>query len=322
METTLKKFIGELESIDVDLNWYHESYEYQKIIDSQFDSILERLDWALRRNSLEKLADQIKKSLSNIQNIVGQFDFIIEILKEELKHLTKIQKKISNPKRIELIDEIAYHLQVQMVTTQINALLSGYGVETEDVEVAQSKRVYVQQLLRSTDSDTILQIATDLGLHLPSEGVLSVTSIIDLIEKNQLNSVLEDFNRALKHLEADPEQAVASSSSTLESICKAIIELEGQDLPKKQTMSVLLSRAIEITGLDPKLQSEGEIKRILGGIQNVILGVGALRTGFSTAHGHGIKKYKLSTRHVRLLVNSMITFGTFILETYITKRQQ
>lgn len=84
-------------------------------------------------------------------------------------------------------------------------------------------------------------------------------------------------------------------------------------------MSVLLTRAIEITGLDPKLQSEGEIKRILGGIQNVILGVGALRTGFSTAHGHGIKKYKLSKRHVRLLVNSMITFGTFILETYITK---
>lgn len=319
MESSLRKYINQLESVDINLNWYHEIHEYQQGIDSQFSSIVERLDWFLRKNSCELLANRIKKSLSNIRSIVGQFDFVIEILTEELIDKSKENSAISGVKRIELIDRISSSLQDQMATTQINSFLTGFGVVTEDVSIVQSKRVYVQQLLKDIDAKVVLQIGADLGLQLPNKGLLSINNVVELIQDNDLNSVLEDFNRSLACLDGDPEQAIASSSSTLESICKAIIEMEGLTLPKKQTMSVLLTNTVDIVGLDPKQQGEGEVKRILGGIQNVILGISALRTGFSTAHGHGIKKYKLSERHVRLLVNSMITFGTFVLETYIEK---
>ncbi len=321
MNPSFQKYIDELQSINLDLNWYFEDPGYQKIVSSQFDSILERLDWHLRKNSHQKLADHIQQSLSRIQNISGQFDFLIEILSEEQQSPPEKPEPLSNLQRIELVNKIAYHLQSCMVTTEINTFLSGFNVKTENVSMVPSKRVYVQDLLKSMDSKTILLIGKELGLYSENKGLLSVKLVIELINQNNLSSVLEDFNRALHNIEKDPEQAVTSSSSTLESICKAIIELEGNPLPKKQNISVLLSNVVEIVGFNPSHHSDSEIKRILGGIQNVILGVGALRTGYSAAHGHGIRKYKLSERHVRLLVNSMITFGMFILETYIDKKQ-
>ena len=320
MKLSLKKYIDELESIDLDLNWYFEDGGYQNIIDSQFSSILERADWYLRKNSHHALAEKIQQSLPNIQNIAGQINFVIEFLSEEENAESSKKEPITNLKRIELINKIASHLQDRMVTTEINTFLSGFGIAIENVSIVPSKRVYVQELLKTSDANTIQQIGKELGYYIESNGVLSAKNVTELIKQNNLNSVLDDFNRALNTLEVDSEQAIASSSSTLESICKAIIELEGEQLPKKQTLSVLLSKAVEIVGFNPNQHSDGEIKRILGGIQNVILGVGALRTGYSTAHGHGIKKYKLSQRHVRLLVNSMITFGMFTLETYIEKK--
>ena len=319
MKLSIKKYIDELQSIDLDLNWYFEDKYYQDIIDSQLSSILERLEWNLNNNSKSHIFKQIQSSLSNIQNIGARINFIIEFLTEELEN--QRLKSLSPSERHDLINKIACELQSSMVTTDINIFLSGFGVPTEDVGIVQSKRIYVQNLLKSVNSSIIVNIATELNIISANSGITSVESMRELIKSHDLNSVLEDFNRALENIENDPEQAIASSSSTLESICKAIIELDGQSLPQKQTMATLLAEAVVIVNISPKNHSDGEIKRILGGIQNVILGLGALRTGFSSAHGHGIKKYKLSRRHVRLLVNSMVTFGMFLIETYIEKKK-
>ncbi len=319
MRLSIQKYINELESIDLNLNWYFEDKYYQDIIDSQLSSILERLEWNLNKNSKSHIFKQIQSSLSNIQNIGARINFIIEFLTEELE--THELKSVSHSERHDLINKIAYELQSSMVTTDINVFLSGFGIPTEDVDIVQSKRTYVQNLLKNVNSSVIVSIATELNIISENSGIISVESMQELIRSHDLNSVLEDFNRAIKNIENDPEQAIASSSSTLESICKAIIELEGKNLPKKQTMATVLADAVAIVNFSPKNHSEGEIKRILGGIQNVILGIGALRSGFSSAHGHGIKKYKLSCRHVRLLVNSMVTFGMFLIETYIEKKK-
>lgn len=319
MRLPIQKYVDELQSIDLDLNWYFEDTYYQDIIDSQLSSILERLEWNLNKNSQNHIFKQVQNSLAKITNIAAKINFIIEFLTEELE--THELKSISHSERHDLINKIACELQSSMVTTDINIFLSGFGVATEDVDIVQSKRTYVQNLLKSINSPVIVAIAIELNIISPNSGIISVESIQGLIKSHDLNSVLEDFNRSLTNIENDPEQAIASSSSTLESICKAIIELEGKNLPKKQTMATVLSEAVAIVNFGPENHSEGDIKRILGGIQNVILGLGALRSGFSSAHGHGIKKYKLSSRHVRLLVNSMVTFGMFLIETYIDKRE-
>lgn len=320
MKTSFEKYIEELQSIDIDFNWYFEDKYYKDTIDSQLNSIIEKIFWTLKKNTKYQLVEQIQNSLGNISNIGVRVNFLIEFLSEEIK--SDQLKTIGHKDRINLINAIAFELQSSMVTTDINTFLSGFGVPTEDVTIVQSKRIYVQNLLKRIDPSTIIKIAHELKIVSENSGLVSVKNMQELIKSHDLKSVSDDFNRALQNIENDPEQAIASSSSTLESICRAIIELEGKDPPKKLRISSVLNEAAKIVCFDPKNHSEGEIKRILGGIQNVILGIGALRSGFSSAHGHGIKKYRLSKRHVRLLVNSMITFGMFLIESYIEKRKQ
>lgn len=71
--------------------------------------------------------------------------------------------------RIQIITDIALHLQAEYNTTGINMLLNGYNIPTENVSIVNSKRVYVIDLLKSQPNELIIQIANDLGLEIPEQ---------------------------------------------------------------------------------------------------------------------------------------------------------
>jgi hypothetical protein len=218
--------------------------------------------------------------------------------------------------RFNLITAIALKLQAEYNTTGINLLLSGYGIETNPVDIVNSKRVYVIDLLKVQPDTVVIRIGGDLELELPSQNVQSASHFTDLLKSNQLHSVMDDFNRAIENLEADPDQAIASASSTLESICKAICDFFKEEYPKALHMQPLVTKASKLLNLSPDQHADEQIKKILGGLNSVATGIGTLRSKNSAAHGHGTKKIKLNTRHARLVVNGCMTIGVFILETY------
>lgn len=310
----MKSIINELQSIDVDLNWYFEDSHYSRLMDSQFNSIVEKVKRKLRRSGDLYAISDLESALCSIEMLTGQIDYLIDFVKdiESSKPITTLKPN----EQFQLINEISYHLQSTMTTTEINNYLSAFSVKTEKVNIVPSKRVYVQELLNNASSDQIIEIANSIDIRIPNSGLFGDSTIKNLIESKDLKSIIADFNRAVSNIEVDPDLAIASASSTLESICKCIIELEGSELPKKQTMSQLVSYASKLLNLSPNDHENGEVKRVLGGIQNVMLGIGALRTGYSSAHGHGLKRHRINVRHVRMLVNSMATYGTFFLETY------
>ena len=218
--------------------------------------------------------------------------------------------------RHNLITTIALKLQAEQNTTGINILLSGYGIETEPVDIVDSKRVYVIDLLKSKSDKLIIQIASDLEIEIPRKDIQSTDHFKSILETNQLHSTIDDFNRAYENLEIDPEQSIASASSTLESICKAICDFFSEEYPKALHMQPLITKTYKLLNLSPDQHADEQIKKILGGLNSVATGIGALRSKNSSAHGHGTKKVKLSVRHSRLVVNSCMTIGLFILETY------
>lgn len=69
--------------------------------------------------------------------------------------------------RLNVITEIALKLQAEYNTSGINILLSGYGIETQDISFVSSKRQYAIDLLKSQSNDTIIKIAKDLKIELP-----------------------------------------------------------------------------------------------------------------------------------------------------------
>lgn len=131
-----------------------------------------------------------------------------------------------------------------------------------------------------------------------------------------MHSVRADFARATSCIDSDPEGALTSACSTLESVAKFILDDLGQSYPKDQSIQPLVKATLKELKLAPEKDAVAEIKRILGGLANIPAGIGVLRTKYGDAHGRGKKSAKLLPRHARLAVNAASTVGLFLLETY------
>ena len=132
-----------------------------------------------------------------------------------------------------------------------------------------------------------------------------------------LPSVKADFERALSCINSDPEGAITSACSTLESVAKSILDGLGEQYPKDQSIQPLVLCTLRAMKLAPDQYSEAEIKRVLGSLLNIAAGIGVLRTKYGDAHGRGKEFAEPLPRHARLAVNAASTMGLFLLESYL-----
>lgn len=132
-----------------------------------------------------------------------------------------------------------------------------------------------------------------------------------------LPNVKADFERAVSCVDSDPEGAITSACSTLESVAKSILDDLEKPYPRDQSIQPLVVTTLGELKLAPDQYSEAEIKRVLGSLINIAAGIGVLRTKYGDAHGRGKKFAQLLPRHARLAVNAASTIGLFLLETYL-----
>lgn len=167
------------------------------------------------------------------------------------------------------------------------------------------------------DGFELTKIGTTYHL-IEAGGTAPVTELFgNRVEYLTLPNVKADFERAISCIESDPEGAITSACSTLESVAKSILDSLGKPYPKDQSIQPLVLTAMRELKLAPDQHSEAEIKRILGSLTNVIAGIGVLRTKYGDAHGRGKEFTELLPRHARLAVNAASTIGLFLLETYL-----
>jgi hypothetical protein len=135
------------------------------------------------------------------------------------------------------------------------------------------------------------------------------------IEALDLDSVQRDFDRALA--EGDPEDAITSACSTVESVCKCLLDLLGKPHPAKQDIQGLVREVSKHLNLSPDRTDVGpDIKQILGGLASVTGGIGALRTHAGDAHGRGKGTAQVDARIARLAVHAACTISLFFIETW------
>jgi len=140
---------------------------------------------------------------------------------------------------------------------------------------------------------------------------------------HQLNSaeVLRVWTIALNRRTADPEGAITSARTLLETVCKHILDdLDGQhpdvDLPK------LYRLTSERLTLAPSQHTEDAFKRILGGVSSVVEGLGTLRNRLSDAHGKGPLPAKPAPRHAEVSVNLSGAVASFLVATWEARQSQ
>ncbi|MBP2315469.1 abortive infection family protein [Azospirillum soli] len=136
-----------------------------------------------------------------------------------------------------------------------------------------------------------------------------------------LDTVHRDTERALQQAHSDPEDAVTAACSMLESVCRSILKGLGKHLPAKKDLAHLMGAVQAELNLSPSRKDlpteiEDDVRRILGGLTTVTIGIGALRTHAGDAHGRERGFRRIDARIACLAVHSASTIAIFLIETW------
>jgi hypothetical protein len=184
---------------------------------------------------------------------------------------------------------------------------SSYGNRAETQEARDKERLFA--LITKIES----------GRAPPALSRLSGTA--DILN---FDTVSRDLERALESVHRDPESAVTSACSTVESVCRSILIELGDELPAKKDIKGLfnavkkpLALSPDRTDIDPEIADD--VRKILGGLATVVEGIGALRTHGGDAHGRERGYVRMDARIASLAINAASTVALFLIETWQKK---
>jgi hypothetical protein len=206
---------------------------------------------------------------------------------EERQSLKNLIEQVADPR-----EYINCPDKEQVVFNYLNARLLGDGYEL--TKMGERTRLVKCPIVGAVASD------------------LSVASI-----KLNFESVKQEIDRALAHMDEDPEDAITAACSTLESVCKCLLDEMSEAYPTKQDLQGLIRAVTDKLNLSlGRFDVEPDIKRILGGLTNVAVGIGAIRTHSGDAHGRGKKLERIDSRIARLAIHAASTVAFFLIETW------
>ncbi|MGQ4537069.1 abortive infection family protein [Dermabacteraceae bacterium P7074] len=134
-------------------------------------------------------------------------------------------------------------------------------------------------------------------------------------------SGIEEGIRRLKAYRGDPAASIGAAKELVESTAKVILQELNESGFEDLKFPQLISKVQKCLGLDPgsKALVDGEqsVKRILGGVSSVVLGLNELRNaGYGTGHGPKSARRGLGDRHGALAVNAAVLWCDLTLSTY------
>jgi hypothetical protein len=143
----------------------------------------------------------------------------------------------------------------------------------------------------------------------------SLTGAIDTFEGIDYHHVCDAWTNAYNRRIVDPEGAITSARSLLETVCKHILDDAGDIYEDSWNLTKLYKKAASRLNLSPDQHNEAVFKQILSGCNTVVEGLGSLRNKFGDAHGKGSQYVKPTERHAALAVNLAGTVATFLIKT-------
>jgi hypothetical protein len=138
----------------------------------------------------------------------------------------------------------------------------------------------------------------------------------DVLAKFDAEGVHAVWRKAVARRHSDPEGAITSARTLLETACKRVLDKMYVEYDDSADLPALYKLAATNLNLAPTQHTEETFKRILGGCTNVVESLGALRNRLGDAHGKGGKPVRVSARHAQLAVNMAGAAATFIIETW------
>jgi hypothetical protein len=140
------------------------------------------------------------------------------------------------------------------------------------------------------------------------------TGIAEVATKVGYVMVLEQWQKAQAALAFDPAEALTRASQLIETLCKHIIESNGQKVKPKADLKDLYKAAINCLSLSPDPKTSLILKSLNTGLVTVVQNVGALRNHASIAHGTSVSSHPLTLSQARVAVNSAGVLANFLMD--------
>lgn len=127
--------------------------------------------------------------------------------------------------------------------------------------------------------------------------------------------------KSLDRRSSDPEGAITSARTLIETVCKHILDDMGVKYDDTVDLPKLYKKTADILNLAPSQHTAEVFKQILGSCTAIIEGLGTLRNRLSDAHGKGKMGVKPAPRHAELAVNLSGALASYLLATWEARKE-
>lgn len=142
----------------------------------------------------------------------------------------------------------------------------------------------------------------------------------DVLQRFDVDGVHTVWEKALTRRHTDPDGAITTARTLLETICKRILDEAGETYSDKDDLPALYRTVAMKLQIAPSQHTEDAFKRILGGATSVVEGLGSLRNKIGDAHGQGGRPVRPTARHAQLAVNLAGAMATFLVDTWDARK--
>ena len=124
------------------------------------------------------------------------------------------------------------------------------------------------------------------------------------------------WQTALERRAADPDGAITSARTLLETVCKHILDDLEVSYDGDADLPALYKTTASSLRLAPNAKTEPVLRQILQGCMTMVVGVGSLRNKLGDAHGRGKDDAKPEARHAELAVNIAGAAAMFLVQSW------
>ena len=133
--------------------------------------------------------------------------------------------------------------------------------------------------------------------------------------------ILRQITRMETAIQEDPALAIGTAKELVETTCKAILEARHMPISGKEDVGDLVhavSRDLGLRAADDhsRARDPETVRKVLGALNNVMLGIADLRNSYGTGHGRSPASVGLEPRHARLTVSAASAVAVFLWETH------
>jgi hypothetical protein len=138
---------------------------------------------------------------------------------------------------------------------------------------------------------------------------------------DEASGIRAELDRAHRALPEDPAGAIGAAKQLVEATAKVVLRERGLPVNDNATVPDLVKAAQQALNLHPSAVQPGAdsadgLKKILGGVSAIAIGIAELRNrGYGAGHGQTRAPSGLGPRHARLAVNAATTWCQLLLDT-------